>query len=142
MALRACSTDRARTAGFPDVYYDTGVGCSRDDDRRDAFTPDALSAAEGVSPRASFEQVTAHLDPSLDPVDQALYFEQRTFLHGLLVVEDKMSMAHSMEARVPLLDNELVDFSLRIPGRVARAPTEGKRLLLRQAARSFCPTCS
>ena len=50
-----------------------------------------------------------------DPVDQALYFEAKTFLHGLLVVEDKLSMAHSLEARVPFLDNELVDFARRIP---------------------------
>ncbi len=48
-------------------------------------------------------------------VRNALYFECKTFLHGLLVVEDKLSMAHSLEARVPLLDNELVDFALRIP---------------------------
>ena len=74
----------------------------------------------------------------LDPVEQALYFEQRTFLHGLLVVEDKMSMAHSMEARVPFLDNELVDFALRIPARVRAGSDEGK-VLLRQAARSFLP---
>ena len=60
-----------------------------------------------------------HLAPPRTRADRpALYFEQRTFLHGLLVVEDKLSMAHSMEARVPLLDNELVDFSLRLPGKL------------------------
>jgi asparagine synthase (glutamine-hydrolysing) len=39
----------------------------------------------------------------------------KTFLHGLLVVEDKLSMAHSLETRVPFLDNDLVDFALKIP---------------------------
>lgn len=34
-------------------------------------------------------------------------FERKTFLHGLLVLEDKISMAHSMETRVPFLDNHL-----------------------------------
>lgn len=48
-------------------------------------------------------------------VDVALYFEAKTFLHGLLVVEDKLSMAHSLETRVPFLDNNLVDFSTKIP---------------------------
>lgn len=48
-------------------------------------------------------------------VNASLYFELKTFLHGLLVVEDKLSMAHSLESRVPFLDNELVDFAMRIP---------------------------
>lgn len=45
----------------------------------------------------------------------ALYFEVKTFLHGLLVVGDKLSMAHSIEERVPYLDNEIIDLALRIP---------------------------
>ena len=49
-----------------------------------------------------------------------------------------MSMAHGMEARVPFLDNELVDLALRIPARVRAGSEEGK-VLLRQAARSFLP---
>jgi asparagine synthase (glutamine-hydrolysing) len=39
----------------------------------------------------------------------------KTFLHGLLVVEDKMSMAHGLESRVPFLDNDLVDFACKLP---------------------------
>ncbi|MCB0060783.1 MAG: asparagine synthase C-terminal domain-containing protein, partial [Caldilineaceae bacterium] len=39
----------------------------------------------------------------------------KTFLHGLLVVEDKLSMAHSLETRVPFLDNDLVDFAMSVP---------------------------
>jgi len=50
-----------------------------------------------------------------DAVNLSLYFEAKTFLHGLLVVEDKLSMAHSLETRVPFLDNEIVDFAQRIP---------------------------
>jgi len=50
-----------------------------------------------------------------DQINNSLYFECKTFLHGLLVVEDKLSMAHSLETRVPLLDNELVDFAVRVP---------------------------
>jgi asparagine synthase (glutamine-hydrolysing) len=124
--------------GFLDAYYRYWCRLLDDGNRRDAFTDEAWSAVDGVAPRERFEQVTAHLDPSLDPVEQALYFEQRTFLHGLLVVEDKMSMAHGMEARVPFLDNELVDFALRIPARARAGSDEGK-VLLRQAARSFLP---
>jgi asparagine synthase (glutamine-hydrolysing) len=48
-------------------------------------------------------------------VDHSLYLEAKTFLHGLFVVEDKLSMAHSLENRVPFLDNDLVDFAQRLP---------------------------
>lgn len=48
-------------------------------------------------------------------VNNCLQFEARTFLHGLFVVEDKLSMAHSLESRVPFLDNDLVDFAQRLP---------------------------
>ena len=48
-------------------------------------------------------------------VDHSLYLEAKTFLHGLLIVEDKLSMAHSLENRVPFLDNDLVDFAQRLP---------------------------
>lgn len=50
-----------------------------------------------------------------DFINQSLYFEAKTFLHGLLVVEDKLSMAHSLECRVPFLDNDLVDFAMKCP---------------------------
>ena len=59
-----------------------------------------------------------HESPRSEPEDcinHSLYFEARTFLHGLLVVEDKLSMAHSLETRVPFLDNDLVDFAMKLP---------------------------
>ena len=52
-----------------------------------------------------------------EQINHSLYFECKTFLHGLLVVEDKMSMAHSVETRVPLLDNDLVDLACQTPVR-------------------------
>lgn len=50
-----------------------------------------------------------------DYINHSMYFEARTFMHGLLVVEDKLSMAHSLETRVPFLDNDLVDFAMVLP---------------------------
>lgn len=66
----------------------------------------------------------AHSDQLTRPedyVNHSLYFEIKTFLHGLLLVEDKMSMAHSLETRVPFLDNDLVDFAMRMPVRMKLA---------------------
>lgn len=47
----------------------------------------------------------------------SLYLEAKTFLHGLLVVDDKLSMASGLEGRVPFLDNDLVDFAMRVPAK-------------------------
>ena len=48
-------------------------------------------------------------------INHSLYFEAKTFLSGLFVVEDKLSMAHSLETRVPFMDNDLVDFAMKCP---------------------------
>lgn len=78
-----------------------------------------------------------------DSLSRALYFEAKTFLPGLLAVEDRLSMAHGLEVRVPFLDNDLVDFCQQLPrqvrlgtGVLTKTPahhpdgaSEGKRLL-------------
>jgi asparagine synthase (glutamine-hydrolysing) len=62
-----------------------------------------------------FEGVHGDVDTPEDYINLSLYFEAKTFLHGLLVVEDKLSMAHGLETRLPFLDNDLVDFAGRVP---------------------------
>ncbi len=65
--------------------------------------------------RDIFQEHDSELSTPQDYINHSLYFEAKTFLHGLLVVEDKISMAHSMETRVPFLDNDLVDFAMSCP---------------------------
>ncbi len=67
--------------------------------------------------RDVFKQHRDKLNSCEDYINHSLYFETKTFLHGLLVVEDKLSMAHSLETRVPFLDNDLVDFAMQVPVR-------------------------
>jgi asparagine synthase (glutamine-hydrolysing) len=55
------------------------------------------------------------LDRPEDYINHSLYFEAKTFLHGLFVVDDKLSMAHGLETRVPFMDNDLVDFAMQCP---------------------------
>jgi len=55
------------------------------------------------------------LSENPDPYRSLMKVYLRTYLPGLFVVEDKISMAHSLESRTPLCDNELVDTSLSIP---------------------------
>lgn len=47
--------------------------------------------------------------------DSMIHFDFKTLLPALLHVEDRMSMAHGLESRVPLLDHELVEFVATIP---------------------------
>jgi asparagine synthase (glutamine-hydrolysing) len=73
-------------------------------------TTDSLDVFRGV-----FAHHATRLERPEDYICHSLYFEAKTFLHGLLIVEDKLSMAHSLEARVPFLDNDLVDFGMALP---------------------------
>ena len=74
---------------------------------------------EGIITRDIFRDVFDHHQDNLkspeDYINHSLYFESKTFLHGLLMVEDKLSMAHGLETRVPFLDNDLVDFTMSCP---------------------------
>lgn len=62
-----------------------------------------------------FQSHETQLESHGDYINQSLYFEAKTFLHGLFVVEDKLSMAHGLENRVPFMDNDLVDFAMKCP---------------------------
>jgi asparagine synthase (glutamine-hydrolysing) len=71
--------------------------------------------------RSVFQSRTSDLTTPEDYVNHSLHFEAKTFLQGLLVIEDKLSMAHGLETRVPFLDNDLVDFAMRVPVRLKLA---------------------
>lgn len=76
--------------------------------------------------RDRIEDARSRVEGSSRPAaDAALIFESETFLQGLLIVEDKASMAHGLEVRVPLLDNELVDVALAIPIEYKLATAQG-----------------
>jgi asparagine synthase (glutamine-hydrolysing) len=91
---------------------------------RDVFMP-IWPEVQHVWTRDIFRDVFTHHAPQLTQpenyVNHCLYFEARTFLHGVLMVEDKLSMAHGLESRVPFLDNDLVDFALQVPVRLKLA---------------------
>jgi len=88
-------------------------------------------------PRMIFDRVLAESE-GLPVLDRMLHFEFCTFLRGLLVIEDKLSMAHSLEVRVPFLDNQLVDFALTVPADVKLQGGRSKRLF-REAMAGVLP---
>jgi asparagine synthase (glutamine-hydrolysing) len=102
-------------------YYNFWQRLVPDDEKPQLFNEDTWRRARHHSPFDVFRNVMADGHPGRDLatneafVNASLYFELKTFLHGLLVVEDRMSMAHSLETRVPFLDNDLVDFVMQVP---------------------------
>ncbi len=62
-----------------------------------------------------FRQPMDKIQRPEDYINLSMYFEAKTFLYGLLIVDDKISSAHGLETRVPFLDNDLVDFSMQLP---------------------------
>lgn len=78
-------------------------------------------------------------DTKIDFVQQAVFAEFRTKLpDDFLSIDDAMSMAHSLENRVPLLDNQLIDLMLPIPHRFNYDNGVGK-VLLRRAMAAILP---
>ena len=61
--------------------------------------------------------------------DSMTHFDFKTLLPALLHVEDRMSMAHGIESRVPMLDHELVELAATIPANIKFQSGELKRLL-------------
>jgi len=52
---------------------------------------------------------------SLYNLQDLLYFEYKTFLQGLLIVDDKIAMSQGLEIRVPMLDQDLTNFAMQLP---------------------------
>jgi asparagine synthase (glutamine-hydrolysing) len=103
---------------FIDSYYQYWQRLVSNSELKELFSP-VWSEVEHVWTRDIFRDVFRNHANELaspeDYINHSLYFEAKTFLHGLLIVEDKLSMAHSLETRVPFLDNDLVDFATRVP---------------------------
>ena len=70
--------------------------------------------------------------------DLMTHFDFKTLLPALLQVEDRMSMAHGLESRVPLLDHSLTEMAATIPSNIKFKDGEMKHIF-RQVTKSFLP---
>lgn len=73
-----------------------------------------------------------------DLLDKLLYADTKTYLHELLMKQDQMSMAASIESRVPFLDHKLVEYTAKLPERMKIRGRETK-WILREAMRGILP---
>jgi asparagine synthase (glutamine-hydrolysing) len=98
--------------------------------------PDVAKRVEGSASR--YDTVMDALD-ARDVLDLALFSDLEMYLpDDLLTLTDRMSMAHSLEVRVPYLDHELLEFVARMPARLKVRGFQ-KKWLFRKAVAPWLP---
>ena len=121
---------------LPSLYFDNFAVFSR------ARQAQLLSAsfAERVGRQDPYAAARAALErtDARTLLDQLLYADTKTYLHELLMKQDQMSMAASIESRVPFLDHPLVEFAARLPQRLKLRGVTTKHVL-REAMRDWLP---
>jgi asparagine synthase (glutamine-hydrolysing) len=100
------------------------------------FRPEVLSNSE-LSTRKRFLEAFDKL-PENQAIDQMFKFDLRHYLQALLTSEDRLSMAFSVESRVPLLDHRIAELAGRIGAERKTVPGRSK-YLLRQALEGIVP---
>jgi asparagine synthase (glutamine-hydrolysing) len=105
---------------FFDNYYGFWQRLVPDEDKPRMFNENTFKKLDIEEPRKVFERVFTfndklRYDTPENHIENSLYFEIKTFLPGLLLVGDKLSMANGLEERFPFMDNDLVDFAQKIP---------------------------
>ena len=101
------------------------------------LSPRMREAVAGIDAYAAYHHAIDSSDaPTL--LGRLLYADTKTYLHELLMKQDQMSMAASIESRVPFLDHPLVEFAARMPERMKLRGMTTK-WVLRQAMKDRLP---
>ncbi len=124
--------------GMPGKRYLHNLSLPRMERYLDAialFPPDRVASLLepniGTNGETPFEPLV-RAGAGLDPLSRLQNLDLQTYLPGdILTKLDRMSMAHSLEARVPLLDHPLVEFACGLPDRLRLRAGETKYLLRR-----------
>jgi asparagine synthase (glutamine-hydrolysing) len=125
-------------AADPARRYGEVVSCFHDREREALYLPDWRSVLGGADPYATLE-VAARSGGAEKGVDRLLSTDVHTYLPGdLLVKVDIATMAHSLEARSPLLDHHLMELAARLPTGMKLKRLRGK-FILKEAARGLVP---
>jgi len=104
----------------------------REDQLDKLLTPAMREVFRRHEPRRELDAVLSRCDAESE-LDRVLYLDIMTYLPSLLLVEDRISMGHSLEDRVPILDHRIAELSALIPGRLKIRGLDLKHLLRRHA---------
>jgi asparagine synthase (glutamine-hydrolysing) len=106
--------------------------------KQDLYSDDLRASCETYDPSAPF-RVYYNRCESSDPLDKALYVDVKTYLaDDILVKVDRMSMAHALEVRAPLLDHKLLEFTATIPSSF-KLKGRTTKYLLKQVMHKYLP---
>jgi asparagine synthase (glutamine-hydrolysing) len=123
-------------ADIETIYFDNFSVFSRAQQRQ-LFTPETRDRmGDGDPYRAAMAQVRGSDAEAL--LDRLLAADLKTYLHELLMKQDQMSMAASIESRVPFLDHKLVEFAAQLPLRLKLRGWTTK-YILRRSMRGVLP---
>jgi asparagine synthase (glutamine-hydrolysing) len=110
----------------------------RSQDMDQTLAPDLLASFDRRRLFEDFQRVFNHPD-TLSYINKMTHFDQKTLLPALLQVEDRVSMAVSLESRVPLLDTRIVDLVTTMPPPLKFQGGQPKHIL-KKAIHALVPT--
>jgi asparagine synthase (glutamine-hydrolysing) len=119
---------------WPSFYFDNFFSAFAASEQSEMLTPEALAAA-GDAYAGSMDAWDRSRG---DLLHRLLYTDINSYLIELLMKQDQMSMAASLESRVPFLDHVLVEFTARIPAQYSLEGMAGK-FILKQAVEDLLP---
>jgi asparagine synthase (glutamine-hydrolysing) len=121
----------------PGRYVDA-VRFFASDEKPELFSDDVLSRLEGQDPEARALRRFARYK-NLSWPSQMMRFDGETYLpEDILTKVDRMSMAHSIESRVPLLDNEVISFACALPASF-KIKNGRRKHILKEVASALLP---
>lgn len=119
---------------WPSFYFDNFYSAFSASELPQLLTPDAIETAG----RAYDGSMEVWERSSGDLLQRLLYTDLNSYLIELLMKQDQMSMAASIESRVPFLDHPLVEFAARIPAAHEIKGLAGK-FILKEAVEDLLP---
>jgi asparagine synthase (glutamine-hydrolysing) len=118
------------------IYFDNFAVFTRAM-QEELLTPETRERTGKIDPYAGVRDALAQTDAA-SLLDRLLYADIKTYLHELLMKQDQMSMATSIESRVPFLDHKLVEFTSGLPERLKLRGWTTK-YVLRQSMKGLLP---
>ena len=110
---------------WPSFYFDNFYSAFSASEQDELLTPEAARSAGDA-----YAGSMSHWNRSSgDLLHRLLYTDIKTYLVELLMKQDQMSMAASIESRVPFLDHVLVEFTATIPAKYSTNGMAGKSIL-------------
>jgi asparagine synthase (glutamine-hydrolysing) len=119
------------------IYFDNFAVFGREAQRA-LLTPEARERAGGALDPYAVVRRQLERVRGASLLNQLLYTDTKTYLHELLMKQDQMSMAASIESRVPFLDHKLVEYTARLPERMKLRGWRTKHIL-REAMKGVLP---